>query len=284
MNWINKLINKANKNNTEATKDIPNNLWIKCPTCLNLLFIKDVSKNNHVCINCDHHFFLPVDKRLETLFDDSHYINIPFKAGLLDPLKFQDKDKYSDKLKSYKAKTGKEEAISAGYGKIGNTHSVIAAMDFTFLGGSMGTYVGEAFVNCVEYAIARKSPFVIVTASGGARMQEGLFSLMQMAKTTVAIEKLKDQGLPYVVVLVNPTTGGVTASFAMLGDIHIAEKGATIGFAGARVIEQTIRKKLPEGFQRSEYLLDHGMVDIVVHRKDLKTQLANILDLLMNRS
>ncbi len=281
MNWINKLINKK-EFESEQKKDIPDDLWIKCPSCSNLLFKKNLVKNLQVCSFCAYHFFLPVQDRLESLFDNGKYIKIELPKGLDDPLKFRDKEKYIEKIKAYRKKTGQYDALVAGYGKIGDNFSVIAVMNFAFIGGSMGTAVGEGFVSAASFAIQKKCPFIIVAASGGARMQEGMFSLMQMPKTIVAIEMLKDAKLPYIVILSNPTTGGVTASFAMLGDIHIAEKGATIGFAGARVIEQTIRKKLPEGFQTAEYLLEHGMVDIVVHRNDLRSTLANIIDILTN--
>lgn len=286
MNWINKLISKTADSKSVETqiKDIPDNLWMKCPNCLTLLFKKDLMKNDQVCNNCDHHFFLPVEKRLELLFDDGKYITIDLPKGLEDPLKFKDKEKYIDKIKSYRKKTGHEDGFIAGYGKIDGNFVVVGVMNFAFMGGSMGSAVGEGFLSAVNFAITKKVPFVVVSASGGARMQEGMISLMQMVKTTIAVEMLKDNKLPYIVVLSNPTTGGVTASFAMLGDIHIAEQGAMIGFAGARVIEQTIRKKLPEGFQTAEYLLEHGMVDLVVHRKNLKSSLGNILDILVNKS
>jgi acetyl-CoA carboxylase carboxyl transferase subunit beta len=290
MNWINKLINKSHDKPTAAgavqtqAKDIPDNLWLKCPNCSTLLFKKDLEKNNQVCTNCDHHFFLAVEKRLESLFDDGKYIKIELPKGVEDPLKFKDKEKYIDKLKVYRQKTGYEDAFIAGYGKIGGNFVVVGAMNFAFMGGSMGSAVGEGFFFAANFAITKGVPFVVVSASGGARMQEGMISLMQMAKTTIAVEMLGEKKLPYIVVLANPTTGGVTASFAMLGDIHIAEQGATIGFAGARVIEQTIRKKLPEGFQTAEYLLAHGMVDTVVHRRDLKSVLENTIDILVNKT
>ncbi|MDR0483979.1 MAG: acetyl-CoA carboxylase, carboxyltransferase subunit beta [Alphaproteobacteria bacterium] len=286
MNWINKLINKSQEKstNTQAkAKDIPDNLWLKCPNCLTLLFKKDLEKNNQVCTNCDYHFFLPVEKRLESLFDEGKYIKIDLPKGLEDPLKFKDKEKYIDKIKVYRQKTGYNDAFIAGYGKINGNFVVVGVMNFAFIGGSMGSAVGEGFLFAVEFAINKAAPFVVVSSSGGARMQEGMVSLMQMAKTTVAVEMLAEKKLPYIVVLTNPTTGGVTASFAMLGDIHIAESGATIGFAGARVIEQTIRKKLPDGFQTAEYLLEHGMVDLVVKRSELKATLGNVIDILVNK-
>ena len=282
MNWITNLINKKIPEG-ENKKDIPNGLWLTCPGCNTLLFKKDLAKNNVVCASCDHYFYLPAEKRLELLFNDGKYLKLKLPNGLNDPLKFKGKEKYSAKLKQNREKTGQIDSIIAGYGKIGLVNSIVAVMNFEFMGGSMGTYFGEGFVHAAEEAIKKKCPFIVVTSSGGARMQEGVFSLMQMPKTTVAVEKVKDAGLPYIVILVNPTTGGVTASFAMLGDIHIAEQGATIAFTGARVIEQTIRKKLPQGFQTSEYLLDHGMVDIVEPRHKIKDTLANILNLIINK-
>ncbi len=285
MNWINKLRNKTVDYASAGTKlkDIPDNLWLKCPNCSALLFKKDLIKNDEVCTNCEYHFFLPVEKRLELLFDDSKYIKIDLPKGLEDPLKFKDKGKYIDRIKEYRKKTGQEDAFIAGYGKINGNFAVIGVMNFFFMGGSMGSAFGEGFVASVNFAIEKKVPFVIVSASGGARMQEGMISLMQMAKTSIAVEMLNENKLPYIVILSHPTTGGVTASFAMLGDIHIAEPKAMIGFAGARVIEQTIRKKLPEGFQTAEYLLDRGMVDMVVHRKNLKLELGNIIDIMVNK-
>jgi acetyl-CoA carboxylase carboxyl transferase subunit beta len=281
MNWISNLIKKNVRN--QPIKDIPNDLWTKCPSCETMIFKKELIKNNRVCATCDYHFYVPVVERLKSLFDNQDYILLNLPLAIKDPLKFKDKEKYSDKLKNYQNKTHQNDAIISGYGKINNVSALVSVMNFEFLGGSMGSAVGEAIVFSIEEAIKKKCPFIIVSSSGGARMQEGMFSLMQMAKTTIAIEKLKEENLPYIVILANPTTGGVTASFAMLGNIHLAEKGAIIGFAGARVIEQTIRKKLPHGFQTAEYLLEHGMVDYVSHRKDLTKILGNILNLLVNK-
>ncbi len=281
MNWITNLIQKK-PSNIANIKDIPSNLWIKCPSCSTLLFKKDLEKNLHVCNHCEYHFFLPVEKRLELLFGPN-YCKIDLPSGLEDPLKFKDIEKYSSRLKRYRESTSHNDAIIAGYGKIGLVSSVVAVMNFEFMAGSMGTAVGEGFVAALDYAITKKVPFIVCSCSGGARMQEGMLSLMQMAKTTVAVEKLKEAGLPYIVLLTHPTTGGVTASFAMLGDIHITEPHATIAFAGARVIEQTIRKKLPEGFQTAEFLLEHGMVDLVCERSALKEKLASILEVLIKK-
>ncbi len=282
MNWITKLINDKVPENVDK-KDIPDNLWVKCPSCNTLLFKKDLEANLYVCTSCDFHLFLPVKVRLNSLFDKSEFLGIKLPTGLEDPLKFKDKVKYTERLKTYREKSDSNDAIIAGYGKINNNHCIVAVMDFTFMGGSMGTAVGEGIAEAAMQAINKKIPFIIVSASGGARMQEGMFSLMQMAKTTVAVEKLKEAKLPYIVVLTDQTMGGVTASFAMLGDIHIAEKKARIGFAGARVIEQTIRQTLPEGFQTAEYLLDKGMVDVVVHRHQLKETLGKVLGILSNK-
>jgi acetyl-CoA carboxylase carboxyl transferase subunit beta len=283
MNWINKLIKKNSDSQKTKIKNIPDNLWIRCNSCNSIVFKKDLIKNHMVCTNCAYHFFLDVNSRLSSIFDNEDFIPLSLPASVKDPLKFKDKEKYIDKLKSYKNKTNQSDAIVSAMGKINKVLSIVSVMNFEFLGGSMGSEVGEGIVYSIEEAIKQKCPFIIFTASGGARMQEGMFSLMQMAKTTIAVEKLKEANLPYIVVLCNPTTGGVTASFAMIGDIHIAEKGAVIGFAGARVIEQTIRKTLPQGFQSAEYLLEHGMVDYVCSRKNLKATLGTILDLLIHK-
>lgn len=282
MNWITNLIDKKIVQDN-SKKDVPEGLWLTCPSCSTLLFKKDLAKNNQICSVCDHHFYLPVLKRFDNLFNNGKYLLLDLPKGLVDPLKFKSQDKYASKLKQNKEKTGFDDSIVSAYGKISNTNAIVCSMNFAFMGGSMGTAFGEGFVYSVKEAIKRKIPFVTITSSGGARMQEGVLSLMQMPKTTVAIEMLKDAKLPYIVILINPTTGGVTASFAMLGDVHIAEKGATIAFTGARVIEQTIKKKLPEGFQTAEYLQEHGMVDLVVHRNNMQHTLGNLLDLLSKK-
>lgn len=236
----------------------------------------------YVCTKCGHHLRLYVDKRLKQLFDDGIYTEMVLPAVKEDPLKFRDTQKYVDRLKVYRKKTGNNDAIKVGTGKVGGIDAVVAAMDFSFMGGSMGTAVGEGIVAAAEYAYEHDCPLIIASASGGARMQEGMLSLMQMARTTAAINRVKEKGLPYISIFTDPTTGGVSASFAMIGDIHIAERGAMIGFAGKRVIEQTIREKLPEGFQTAEYLKEHGMVDIVVERKNLKETVDRVLRLLMD--
>jgi acetyl-CoA carboxylase carboxyl transferase subunit beta len=250
-----------------------------------MIFKKDLEKHLHVCPHCEHHLRVNAATRLQILFDNQTYDLLPIPSANVDPLKFKDRKKYSDRLKESKGDGIKsQEAIQIAEGTIESVNAVVAAFDFTFIGGSMGMYAGEGIVRAAEQAIQTQSPLIVVPASGGARMQEGILSLMQMARTTVAVNMMKAAKLPYIVILTDPTTGGVSASFAMLGDIHIAEPKATIGFTGARVIEQTMRQKLPKGFQTAEYLLDHGMVDMVVHRKELKKTLGRILKLLMKKA
>ena len=261
--------------------DIPQDLWEKCPNCEQMIFHRELENNQRVCPHCDHHLRLDAKKRLAYLFDDSEYQTIELPEVTADPLRFRDRKRYQDRLKE--ARSGpNQDAVIVAHGSLGGQPVVIAAFDFAFLGGSMGVAVGEALLAAARLAVLQDSSFIVVPASGGARMQEGTLSLMQMARTTVAVDELKEAHLPYIVVLTNPTTGGVTASFAMLGDIAIAEPGAVIGFAGARVIEDTIREKLPEGFQRSEHLLEHGMIDMVVRRHDLRDTLSRVISLLRN--
>lgn len=264
-------------------KELPENLWDKCPACDKMIFKKELEKNLRVCPHCDHHMRLNSVERLQSLFDNQTYTLIPVPPVVVDPLKFKDRKKYSDRLKELKSSgISAQEAIQVAEGLIEGSAAVVAAFNFSFIGGSMGIYVGESIVRAAELAIQKRCPLIVIPASGGARMQEGILSLMQMARTTVAVTMMKEARLPYIVILTDPTTGGVSASFAMLGDIHIAEPKATIGFTGARVIEQTLRQKLPEGFQTSEYLLDHGMVDMVIHRKELKKVLGRTVKLLLN--
>ena len=260
-------------------RETPDNLWHKCPSCDAMLFTKEYEENAHVCPKCEHHGRIGPRKRFELLLDPGFSLlpPVPVKE---DPLKFRDTKRYADRLKAARVATGEPDALINARGTIAGNKVVLGVQDFAFMGGSMGMGVGAAFVAGARAAIADHCPYVIFTASGGARMQEAILSLMQMPKATVAIAELREAGLPYIVVLTDPTTGGVTASYAMLGDIQIAEPGALIGFAGQRVIEQTIREKLPEGFQRAEYLLDHGMIDMVVHRKELRHRLAQIIDYL----
>ena len=248
-----------------------------------MVFHRELEKNLRVCPHCDHHLRIPVRQRLEILFDGKKWTEIELPSVAIDPLKFKDRKKYIDRLKDAQSKTGAKDAIVVAHGTMGGLHVVIAAFEFSFLGGSMGTAVGEGIVAAAELAILQEAPLIVIPSSGGARMQEGILSLMQMPRCTVAVQRLRDAGLPYIVVLTDPTTGGVTASYAMLGDIQIAEPNALICFAGPRVIKDTIREELPEGFQRSEYLLEHGMIDMIVHRAKMKEKLTQLLNLLVNK-
>ncbi len=281
MNWLTEFIRPRIRSIVEQ-KEVPDNLWKKCPECDGMLFHRDLDENMNVCYHCDYHMKISVKERLELIFDDSNYKEIALPEVAFDPLKFKDKRKYSDRIKDSRNKTGRNDGIVVALGSVGGQNTVIAAFDFAFMGGSMGVAVGEGIVTAAETAVKNDAALIVVPASGGARMQEGMLSLMQMPRTIIAVDMVKDAGLPYIVLLTNPTTGGVSASFAMVGDIHIAEPGTMIGFAGKRVIEETIREKLPEGFQTAEYLKEHGMVDMVVHRKDLHDTISRILNLLMD--
>jgi acetyl-CoA carboxylase carboxyl transferase subunit beta len=264
-----------------AKKDVPDNLWHKCPNCGQMLFHRELEANLFVCGSCGHHLRLAPERRLALLFDDGRYTLIELPRPIIDPLKFRDRKRYTDRLKEAQAKVGaNRDALVVAHGTVGGVPAVIAAFDFDFMGGSMGVAVGEGLLAAARLAVLQEAALIVVPASGGARMQEGILSLMQMSRTTLAVEMVKEASLPYIVLLTDPTTGGVSASFAMLGDITLAEPGAVIGFAGARVIEQTVREKLPEGFQRSEYLLEHGLVDMVVPRRELRDTLARLLGLL----
>jgi acetyl-CoA carboxylase carboxyl transferase subunit beta len=282
MNWLSNFI-RPKIQSIVGQKDVPDNLWQKCPSCEGMLFNRDLVENKHVCTHCGYHLKLSVADRLALLFDDGKYVTVRIPDVPQDPLKFRDKKKYVDRLKEAQTKTGEKDAIIVAEGKISGNAVVIAAFNFDFMGGSMGTAVGEGLVKAAETAVQSRAALIAIPASGGARMQEGILSLIQMPRTTIAVQMVKDAGLPYIVLLTNPTTGGVSASFAMLGDIHIAEPGAMIGFAGKRVIEETIREQLPSGFQTAEYLKDHGMVDMVVPRVDLKETMGRILGLLMQK-
>jgi acetyl-CoA carboxylase carboxyl transferase subunit beta len=273
MSWLNRVRNSIP---FLPKRETPDNLWHKCRHCNALVFTREWEENDSVCPRCDHHGRIGPRARFERLFDPGYTI-LPQPAVKEDPLKFRDSKRYADRLKAARQQTGESDALINARGTIEGKRAVIGVQDFAFMGGSMGLAVGAAFVDGARAAIRDRCPYIVFTAAGGARMQEGILSLMQMPRTTVAIAELKEAGLPYIVVLTDPTTGGVTASYAMLGDVHIAEPGALIGFAGARVIESTIREKLPEGFQRAEYLLEHGMVDMVVHRKDLRATLAQLI-------
>jgi len=264
-----------------AKKEVPDNLWDKCPKCEQMLFHRELEQNLFVCHNCGHHMRLDAKRRMAMLFDEGEFTRIELPRPVQDPLKFRDRKRYADRLKEAQARPcGSADALMVAHGRIGGQAAVVAAFEFEFMGGSMGVAVGEGLLAAARLAVLQEAALVVVPASGGARMQEGILSLMQMPRTVLAVEEVKAAGLPYVVILADPTTGGVTASFAMLGDVTLAEPGAVIGFAGARVIEETIREKLPEGFQRSESLLEHGMVDIVVPRPQLRETLARLLDLI----
>jgi acetyl-CoA carboxylase carboxyl transferase subunit beta len=281
VNWITDSLPPRIKSLFATKRDTPENLWIKCPETGEMVFHRDLEANLWVVPSSGYHMRMPAKKRLETLFDGGAYETIALPTVTVDPLKFRDEKRYVDRLKDAKTKTGAEDAIHAGLGKLDGRVTVAAVQDFEFMGGSLGMAAGEGLVASMMTAVHKKAPYILFASSGGARMQEGILSLMQMPRTTVAVQALREERLPYIVVLTNPTTGGVTASYAMLGDVHIAEPGALIGFAGKRVIEETIREKLPEGFQSAEYLREHGMVDMVVPRKDLQATLARILTLLM---
>ena len=283
MNWISNYM-KPTINSLFSRRETPDNLWKKCPECGTMLFHRELAENLHVCTNCQHHMYISPAERLENLYDGGQFTLIEFDAPTADPLKFRDQKKYTDRLKAAQKSTGNPDAMLVSEGEMGRTPVVIALQDFSFMGGSMGMAVGNAIVKGCERAIEKKSPFILFSAAGGARMQEGILSLMQMPRSTVGLQMLKEAGLPFIVVLTHPTTGGVTASYAMLGDVQIAEPNALICFAGPRVIEQTIREKLPEGFQRAEYLLDHGMLDRVTHRKEMREELITICRMLMGLS
>jgi acetyl-CoA carboxylase carboxyl transferase subunit beta len=282
MNWINTVV-RPKIRSLLTKRETPDNLWIKCPESGEMVFHRDLEANGWVVPRSGYHMRMPAKKRLETLFDEGRYDALPLPQVAADPLKFRDEKRYTDRLKDARAKTGREDAILVGRGTLDGLPLTAAVQDFEFMGGSLGMAAGEAIVTGLDTARTDGTPFVLFAASGGARMQEGILSLMQMPRTTVAVSALKEAGLPYIVVLTNPTTGGVTASYAMLGDVHIVEPGALVGFAGPRVIEQTIREKLPDGFQRAEYLLEHGMVDMVVHRKDIRPTLSRLLHILTGR-
>ena len=279
MNWLTKLTPPGVKN-IFTKKDTPDNLWIKCPKSGEMVFSADLTKLLHVT-PAGHHMRIGPDLRLGYTFDDGLYETIALPEVAKDPLKFKDDKKYTDRLKSARNKTGDQDAMSIGIGDIHGQKAVVLVQNFAFMGGSLGMAAGESFIQAADHAVAHKLPLIAFTAAGGARMQEGTLSLMQMPRTTIAVQRLREASLPYIVVLCDPTTGGVTASYAMLGDIHLAEPGALICFAGPRVIEDTIREKLPDGFQRAEYLKDKGMVDQVVHRKDMRQTLARLISVIM---
>jgi acetyl-CoA carboxylase carboxyl transferase subunit beta len=274
VNWLSNVVRP--KIRGFLRRDVPENLWIKCPDTGQLVFYKDVEANQFVIPVSNYHMRMGATARLKSVFDGETWIDVAVPDVPADPLKFRDERRYADRLRDARTKTGLKDAIKLGFGKLDGLPIVIGVQDFDFMGGSLGMAAGEAIIKGLQTAAQKATPFVLFAASGGARMQEGILSLMQMPRTTIAVQELRAAKKPYIVVLTNPTTGGVTASYAMLGDIHIAEPGALIGFAGPRVIEQTIREKLPDGFQKSEYLKEHGMVDMVVHRHDLRATLARL--------
>jgi acetyl-CoA carboxylase carboxyl transferase subunit beta len=279
MSWLTNFVRPKIRALVRKT-DVPENLWDKCPGCGQMIFHRDLEANLRVCPQCSHHMRIEVKKRLELLFDGGAYERAELPRVEFDPLKFRDRKRYSDRLKEAQSKTEEQDAIIVAHGLVGGIKMVVAAFNFDFMGGSMGAAVGEGLVAASDLAVKERAALIAIPASGGARMQEGILSLMQMPRTVIAVDRVKEAGLPFIVLLTDPTTGGVSASFAMLGDIHMSEPGAQIGFAGARVIEETIREKLPEGFQRAEYLLDHGIIDLVVARKDLAKELSKIVGLL----
>jgi acetyl-CoA carboxylase carboxyl transferase subunit beta len=280
MNWLSN-IPPGIKNIFKKEDDGAGTLWTKCGGCGEMIFQRDLDAANQVCPSCNYHLPLKPEARLALVYDNGEYQKIEVPESVQDPLKFRDEKKYTDRLKDNRKKTGDPDAMQVTAGAIDGAPVVIAIQNFKFMGGSMGLALGEAMLKAAEEAIARKAALVVFAASGGARMQEGILALMQMPRTTIAVQMVKEAGLPYIVVLTHPTTGGVTASYAMLGDVHLAEPGALIGFAGARVIEQTIREKLPEGFQRAEFLQEKGMVDMVVHRRELKNTLSKLVRVLV---
>jgi acetyl-CoA carboxylase carboxyl transferase subunit beta len=280
VNWINSVV-RPKIRDFWRKRDMPDNLWVKCPDSGQMIFVRDLEANQFVVPGSGYHMRMAAPARLASLFDDGEYETIDLPGAPLDPLKFRDERRYTDRLKDAKTKTGLHDAVLVGAGTLDGRPLTAAAQDFNFMGGSLGMAAGEAVLKGMFTAVERGTPFILFAASGGARMQEGVLSLMQMPRTTVGVQRLNEARLPYIVVLTHPTTGGVTASYAMLGDVHLAEPGALIGFAGPRVIEQTIREKLPEGFQRAEYLLEHGMVDKVVHRHQLRATISRICALLM---
>lgn len=281
MNWITNLV-PPKFGNLLNRKDMPENLWIKCPESGEMVFHKDLEANMGVIPSSGYHMKITAKERLGFLFDEGEYETIDMPKVAQDPLKFRDKSKYADKLKDARKKTGLEDSILAAKGKVENLDMIAVVHEMQFIGGSLGMAAGEMIVKSMEMAAETKTPLVLFAASGGARMQEGILSLMQLPRTTVGVQRMKDAGVPYIVVLTNPTTGGVSASYAMLGDIHIAEPGAVIGFAGRRVIEGTIREQLPDDFQTAEYLQEHGMVDMIVSRLDMKSTLSRVIRLLLN--
>ena len=281
MNWFKKIVPPGLKK-IFSKKSSTKELWLKCDNCEAMIFHKDAEDNLYVCNECDHHMRISAKERFKQLLDQGSIKYIEDPNVPIDPLRFKDEKKYVDRLKESKRKTKLSDSVVIGHGTINKINVTLAVHDFQFMGGSLGMAAGEAIITAIKHSLENNYPFILCASSGGARMQEGILSLMQMPRTTIMIQTLREKKIPYIVLLTNPTTGGVTASYAMLGDIHIAEPNALIGFAGPRVIENTIKENLPDGFQKSEYLLDHGMIDMVSHRKDLKNNITSILEILMN--
>jgi acetyl-CoA carboxylase carboxyl transferase subunit beta len=279
MSWLTEYV-RPKIRTLLGRREVPDNLWVQCPACQQMLYHTELDRNLKVCAHCGHHLRASATERLAWTFDDGQFTRIELPKVPADPLRFRDSKRYTDRLREAREKTGLDDAALVAHGRIGGQRVVVFTMAFEFIGGSMGAAVGEAFVAAARLAILQEAAFVIFAASGGARMMEGAISLMQLPRTIVALNMVKEAGLPFIAVLTDPTTGGTTASFSMLGDIQIAEPGAEIGFAGARVIEQTVREKLPDGFQRAEYLLEHGVLDMVVPRGDMRATLARLISLL----
>ncbi len=281
MSWLTDYVRPRIPGFSAKKKEVPDDLWTSCPSCQQMIYAPLLSETHRCCPHCEHHMRMPMLERFALLFDDGQFERIDIPSVAADPLKFKDLKRYGDRLKDAQTKTGEKDSLGAAHGLMGGREVVVAIMNFAFMGGSMGMAMGETFVKAAEKAIEAKAPFIIFTASGGARMQEGILSLMQMPRTTVALQMVKEAGLPYLVVLTDPTTGGVSASFAMLGDLTLAEPGAQIGFAGKRVIKQTTGEDLPDGFQTAEFLQERGIIDVVVARKDMKDKLVQLLSLLL---
>ena len=283
MNWLTEYV-RPKIRTLFARREVPENLWHQCPSCQQMIFHRDLLANLKVCTHCGHHMRVGAAERLDMTFDEGSHTRIELPKVVADPLRFRDTKRYTDRLKEARDKTHLDDAILVAHGRIDGQQAVVAVMEFEFIGGSMGAAVGEGFIAAARLAVLQDAPLIVFTASGGARMQEGAISLMQMPRTTIAGRLVKEAGLPFITVLTDPTTGGVTASFAMLGDIQLAEPGALIGFAGARVIEQTVRETLPDGFQRAEYLHEHGIVDMVVKRSEMRNTLGRIIGLLRDKA
>ncbi len=283
MSWFEKLMPSRIRTDAGHKRAVPEGLWAKCPGCSAILYRAEMERNLDVCPKCNHHNRIGARRRLETFLDPEPQEEIGANLESMDPLKFKDSKKYKERLSQAQKSSGEKEALVAMRGQLKGIDLMVAAFEFSFMGGSMGSVVGERFVRAVNMALERHTPLVCFSASGGARMQESLFSLMQMAKTSAALERLQKRGLPFISVMTDPTMGGVSASLAMLGDINVAEPNALIGFAGPRVIEQTVREKLPEGFQRSEFLIDHGTIDMIIDRRDMRDRIADLLTILMSR-